>query len=221
MENNFDREKFSNILNEIYKIYPNQRNFANAMGTSRGYLSQYINQKLKNPPTPKILEKIALNSHGLTTYDELMTICGYIDTMQHINNSLSHPSEFFTVPIFININGNLKMLKNDEVVLPKSLDNSFTYFGYKCNNDDMQPLLGINDIAIVQKTNIYKNGKIYLISLDKDILVRRIMDFKDYIELHTLFPIIKPIKILNEEKEKRNFEVLGKVIKSENESAFD
>lgn len=85
----------------------------------------------------------------------------------------------------------------------------------------MQPLLGINDIAIVQKTNIYKNGKIYLISLDKDILVRRIMDFKDYIELHTLFPIIKPIKILNEEKEKRNFEVLGKVIKSENESAFD
>ena len=62
MEKNFDKEKFSKILNEIYKTYPNQRNFASAMGISRGYLSQYINKKLKNPPTPKVLKKIAESS---------------------------------------------------------------------------------------------------------------------------------------------------------------
>lgn len=76
----FNKEKFSKILNNIYKTYPNQRDFAHAMGTSRGYLSQYINMKFDNPPTPKILEKIATASKGITTYKELMYICGYIET---------------------------------------------------------------------------------------------------------------------------------------------
>lgn len=74
----FNKELFSQILNKIYKTYNNQRDFANAAEVNRSYLSQYINQKLDNPPTPKILVKIANASHGITTYEELMKICGHI-----------------------------------------------------------------------------------------------------------------------------------------------
>lgn len=55
----FNKEKFSDILTKIYRTYNNQRDFAEATGVNRGYLSQYINKKLENPPTPKILEKLS------------------------------------------------------------------------------------------------------------------------------------------------------------------
>jgi len=74
----FNKETFSQILIRIYKTYNNQRDFADAAEVNRAYLSQYMNGKLENPPTPKILVKIANASHGLTTYEELMTICGHI-----------------------------------------------------------------------------------------------------------------------------------------------
>ncbi|MBQ8292377.1 MAG: helix-turn-helix domain-containing protein [Bacilli bacterium] len=76
----FNKNTFSEILTKIYRTYNNQRDFAEATEVNRAYLSQYINMKLDNPPTPKILEKIAKASHGLTTYEELMTICGYFDS---------------------------------------------------------------------------------------------------------------------------------------------
>lgn len=101
----FDKEAFSEILIKIYKTYSNQRDFANATEVNRAYLSQYMNKKLDNPPTPKILAKISKASHNITTYEELMTICGHIrendfnsyllgilgfsyDDMQNFNKSL-------------------------------------------------------------------------------------------------------------------------------------
>ena len=74
----FNKKTFSEILTKIYNTYSNQRDFADATGVNRAYLSQYINQKLDNPPTPKILFKIANASHGITTYEELMSVCGHI-----------------------------------------------------------------------------------------------------------------------------------------------
>ena len=73
----FDKESFSKILINIYKSYNNQREFAEATGVNRAYLSQYMNMKLDNPPTPKILMGIANASKNLTTYAELMQTCGY------------------------------------------------------------------------------------------------------------------------------------------------
>ena len=75
----FDKKAFSEILTKIYNTYSNQRDFADATDVNRAYLSQYINQKLDNPPTPKILMKIAKASKGITTYEELMKVCGHIN----------------------------------------------------------------------------------------------------------------------------------------------
>lgn len=83
----FNKETFSEILTKIYKTYSNQRDFADATEVNRAYLSQYMNKKLDNPPTPKILEKIANASKGVTSYEELMLVCGYFDNFYN-NKSL-------------------------------------------------------------------------------------------------------------------------------------
>lgn len=75
----FDKVKFANILKKISNTYDNQRDFSKKSTINRTYLSQYINLKLDNPPKPEILEKLAKASNGITSYDELMYICGYID----------------------------------------------------------------------------------------------------------------------------------------------
>lgn len=75
----FDIKCFSEILQNISNTYSSISEFAEKSNVNRTYLSKYINMKLDNPPTPKILEKIANVSNGITTYKELMTICGYIE----------------------------------------------------------------------------------------------------------------------------------------------
>lgn len=75
----FNKETFSNILKKINASYETMTEFAKKAEFDRTYISKYINQKLDNPPTPKILEKIAKASNGITSYTELMEICGYID----------------------------------------------------------------------------------------------------------------------------------------------
>lgn len=82
----FQKEIYSNILKKILGKYDSIQDFANNAGIDRGYLSRQINQKLDSPPTPKILKKIADSSQKITTYDELMEVCGYFNTKKVTNN---------------------------------------------------------------------------------------------------------------------------------------
>lgn len=75
----FDKNKFSKIIKSINDSYTTQYEFADKANVNRTYLSQAINCKLSTPPTPKILKKIADASKGITTYSELMSVCGYLD----------------------------------------------------------------------------------------------------------------------------------------------
>lgn len=76
----FDKITFANILKNINNAYPNQRVFANQLKLlNRTYISKYINLRLDNPPRPEVLKELAENSKGITTYEELMLICGHIE----------------------------------------------------------------------------------------------------------------------------------------------
>ncbi len=75
----FDKEKFSDILIKIKDLYGSVRKFSDICDFNRNSISLYINKKPDSPPTPKILQKIADASKGITTYRELMIICGYIN----------------------------------------------------------------------------------------------------------------------------------------------
>lgn len=74
----FNKEKFAEILSKINKTYDTMTEFAEKSGVNRTYLSQYINQKLDAPPSPKVLMKIANNSHDITNYEYLMQVCGFL-----------------------------------------------------------------------------------------------------------------------------------------------
>lgn len=220
----FDKKSFSEILNRIYKSYSNQRDFAEATGVNRGYLSQYINKKLDNPPSPKILKGIADAAKGITTYDELMYICGHISIdkeLINITNSLSstNKDKFLTIPIFKNSNGTLKYTNND-MVIPNNLDLTKQYFSYEADDEAMSPILGINDIAIIEKTDIFNDGNTCLISLDNKLIIRKIADLKSHIELHATNYHFDVIKLTKKDIKNRNFNILGRVIEAKNKSSF-
>lgn len=214
----FDQQKFSEILNRIVKQYDSISDFAKISTLGRSYISKYINLKLDAPPSPKILEKIANHSKNVTNYYELMNICGYITDggEVHVHQSLSKiDDEFLTVPIFINNGGKLEITK-DDVVLPFKWDHIHQYFGYRATDDSMLPLLGDGDLAIVEKTNTYIDSRTYLISINsKDIIIRKIVDYKSYIELHNAFSYGKPMKLTKEDMKSKNFSILGEVIKAQ------
>lgn len=73
----FDSRRFSEILQKISNSYDSISDFAKHSNVNRTYLSKYINLKLDTPPTPKIISKIAAASNKITSYEELMEICGY------------------------------------------------------------------------------------------------------------------------------------------------
>lgn len=210
----FNKEKFSQIIKSINDSYDSQHEFARISTINRTYLSKYINCKIDNPPKPSTLKIIAEASHGITTYEKLMEICGYTNTSS------------VYIDVYFEKDGNLIKEENSGYFIfdfnkNTILSQNKEYFAYQSKDDSMAPLLGEGDIAIIEKTNKYENGNTCLISLDNlTIFIRKILDFQDYIELHTAFSYAQPIKIMKNEFEKRNFTILGKVIKVENQSAF-
>lgn len=90
------------------------------------------------------------------------------------------------------------------------------------NDNSMAPLLDNNDIAIIHSQNNYENGKTCLISLDENtILIRKILNLSNNsIELHAMNPYYPVIVLQEHEIKSRNFKVIGKIIKAENNSAF-
>lgn len=215
----FNKIDFANILKKINSLYENQTQFANASGVNRTYLSQYMNLKLDTPPSPKILKGIANASKGLTTYDDLMKICDYIDIIDNFFEDSIH-QHGNSIPIIDNIifeNGSFMVNHNGKYInLEDKLNPSKEYFAYKVSDDSMLPLLDVGDLAIVCKQNNYENGKTYLIMINDNIVcIRKIIIVQDIIELHAMNPYY-PVKKLSN----NDFKIIGRVIKAENKSAF-
>lgn len=77
--NSFDKKKFAKILDKIKNTYSSLNEMARKSGVTSAYLSRLINEQYDEPPSPKMLYKIASVSHGVTSYMELLYICGHID----------------------------------------------------------------------------------------------------------------------------------------------
>ena len=74
---NYNKDKFLSILNKLKESFGSQNKMAEALGISSSYITKIYDENTKNPPAPEYLKKIADNSKGVTTYDELMAVCGY------------------------------------------------------------------------------------------------------------------------------------------------
>lgn len=212
----FDKKNFSLIIEKIKNLYSSQEEFSEVSGIGRTYLSQYMNQKKDKPPTPRILEKLATASKGVTTYKELMYMCGYTDTKPFGYGFIDH--SITVIPLFISIDG--KLYQDTDLIISKELIKiGYQYFAYKTQDNSMAPLLNIGDIAIIEKkqANDFENGKTYLLEFENKIFIRKIIEGnqENQIELIAMNPYYPAIKTT-----KDKITIIGKVIKAENESAF-
>lgn len=102
-----------------------------------------------------------------------------------------------------------------------NLDNCFAL--QISNDNSMAPLLDNTDIAIIHLQDTYENGKTYLIALDNvQTLIRKILKLSNNtIELHAMNPYYPVIILTENEITKRKFKVIGRIIRAENNTAFD
>lgn len=94
------------------------------------------------------------------------------------------------------------------------------FFEFISEDDAMYPLLDIGDIAIVHKQNDIENGSTYLIKLNNKNTIRKIVfsENKEDFELIAMNPCYKNQRYFRNEF--YQIEILGKVVKAENTSAF-
>ena len=126
----FDIKNFLKILEKIKNTYPSLNEMARKSEITSSYLSKLLAQKYEEPPSPKILRKIADNSNGIISYMDLLKICGYIDMhtlfdycndifikMEHsnINNNLEDIKEKFFDIINENNDSDIKNIENKKV----------------------------------------------------------------------------------------------------------
>lgn len=222
----FDKNKFSNILKKVLEQYNNQNEFAHKSNIGRAYISRILNMRLDTPPKPSTLEGIANASKGITTYSELMQVCGYTNYMidSFFDDAIHQKNN--KIPIVYDIKFSIEQNKfiaisdSNFILANFVMEKDKEYFAYKVNDESMLPLLGIGDLAIIEKNDTFKNGNTCLIYLDNKIIIRKIVDFIDYIELQTVISFGQNIKLTKEEMQNKNFTILGRVIRIENDSAF-
>lgn len=97
------------------------------------------------------------------------------------------------------------LLVNDNIPL-----NSF---GLIVNDNSMSPLLDKEDIAIIERNPQFISSKIYLILNHNITIIRRIIKTDKGYELQALNPYY-PVETVSE------INIIGKIIKAENKSAF-
>lgn len=84
----FKKEEFAEILQLMSNSYGSINKMAKKTGVTASYISKLIRLQYNSPPSPEILQKLSDNSISITSYDNLMYICGYSNkTKQIVNNN--------------------------------------------------------------------------------------------------------------------------------------
>ena len=192
----FNKIEFAKILTKINNSYDTMTEFAEKSEVNRTYLSQYINQKLDSPPTPKILMKIAKNSHNLITYEKLMAICGYI--IDDVNKNLDEVRNAEKTLSYNNMVKKLLLNKKEKEIVDKinsSFDNyvkTFSIENSKIKSLDLLDTLDISDCDIIK---IKKALETYIISQCAKTLINSI--YKNTVEIDTKSNYIETLNKLN------------------------
>lgn len=188
----FDKNKFALIIKKISESYNNQREFSEKSSINRTYLSQYLNMKLDSPPKPEILERLAEASHGITSYSELMKICGYLEGEYlkdyYINNYNISDKEFE-----IAMGNNLSNGLNEEEL--NALSEIVKDFNERKRNSNLDKY--INNLNEISKAKVIHNYNEMLKSqLSVLSSVRNDIRKKEKQEESNIFPITdKPILV--------------------------
>lgn len=119
----------------------------------------------------------------------------------------------------INLTTNEIIQKLPYTIQTDALNKTEDFFAVYASDNSMAPLLDTGDIAIIQKNIDFTSGGTYLIRLKSGFpIIRKVIELNNNsIELQAMnmwnFPVQTGLK-------KEDIEILGKVIKAENQSAF-
>lgn len=87
------------------------------------------------------------------------------------------------------------------------------YFAIKIQDDSMSPRIIKNDIVIAKKQDFIENGDIAIILVSKNkTLIRKVIKSNDEINLLSFNPSCEMITYTNEEIEKLNIQIIGKIV---------
>jgi len=164
----FDKVKFANIIKNIKETYNSQEEFSKKSGIGRTYISQYMNMKLEEPPKPKILHKLSLASKGITTYDELMNICGYTNSNLLEVESLKEFCEQLEEN-FLDMLLSIKLSRTEEEVY-EDLCPIIDVYSYENNSED----------ETKEKLSAYFNNMDFLSKKSKDKILKKLLFFTQY-----------------------------------------
>lgn len=215
----FNIDLFSEILQKITNNYDSISDFSEKSEVNRTYISKYINKKLDTPPSPKVLMKIANSSNDITTYEELMEVCGYLT---QANNDLIELRSAQDTLKYENMIKNIHLNNKELDILNKIISEYAIHYNdtlsIEKNEKRALSILKIEDISDCNVSKIKKGFEIFVVSQCASVVIDGIyrrqaeIDSKyNYIEtLNRLNTLSKDIEIKNCNK-LFNIPILGKI----------
>ena len=201
-------ESFSKRLKEAMRIRNmNQAELSQKSGISKSSLSEYLKGKYEAKQTGIFNLAKALDVNEVWLMGE--------DVPMDRSYGRSKVTE---IPV-INLSTNEVIQKIPYIyrtdVKDICIENIFAIYA---NDSSMAPLLDNGDIAIIQKQNSFISGGTYLLKIKKGYpIIRKVIQTTTDIELQAMnmwnYPTQTDLK-------NTDIEILGKVIKVENQSAF-
>lgn len=129
------------------------------------------------------------------------------------------------IPILVNVSPSMDLFAKENIKDYTTFkiktywdSNIENYFAISSPDDDMLPLLGEGDLAIVHIQDKIENGNTALVYLkdENKYTIKKVIETKTGIGLHSMNPTRKEIQTTYE-----NVIIIGKVVKADVESAFE
>ena len=201
-------ESFSKRLKEAMKIRNmNQSELSQKSGISKSSLSEYLKGKYEAKQTGLFNLAKALNVNEVWLMGE--------DVPMDRDFGRSKVIEIDVIDLITN-----EVIQKIPYVYRTDIDgqNINNFFAIYANDNSMAPLLDRGDIAIIQKQNTFISGGTYLLKLKNGFpIIRKILQTTSGYELQAMNMWNFPPQT---DLQKNDIEIIGKVIKVENQSAF-
>lgn len=201
-------ESFSKRLKEAMKIRNmNQSELSQKSGISKSSLSEYLKGKYEAKQTGLFNLAKALNVNEVWLMGE--------DVPLDRDFGRSKVIEIDVIDLVTN-----EVIQKIPYVYRTDIDgqNINNFFAIYANDNSMAPLLDRGDIAIIQKQNSFISGGTYLLKLKNGFpIIRKILQTTSGYELQAMNMWNFPPQT---DLQNNDIEIIGKVIKVENQSAF-
>lgn len=224
-ENIFNRTKIK-IIDNFYSVCKDNLQLKDILNNNYSPVNEIqlyiVNFILKNYICESIFTSTTYNEHLITKsfekFSSLITnfiksnfrfIESTIEELQYKEDNCKN-----LIPIMNNIHNNWnelnsnarEFIENSTQVLNKKL------FGYKVENTEMSMKYEIGNIAILEWTNDFCDNDDILLCIDDVIKLRRIKKYEYGISIQALNQVFENQFYTNEEINKNNIKIIGKVI---------